>query len=215
MEFLTKLGKHDADVKHESLLQPPTPTQRSHSPDRRSSKSPERGLLGKLIVGSGHHHSHSRPSSSSGSTIHQDHSHSRSHSRSKSQEHPQHQHQHQHQHHALLIALTKRETDLRHQLDLITKEKAETEGYFATLRARFDAEAEWAKNEAHAAETPGEFWERFAAGEEMERRREGLEEREREVRGELEGVERERREIEGSGVDGQREDAGGLNAGGS
>lgn len=76
------------------------------------------------------------------------------------------------------------------------KEKAETEGYFATLRARFDEEAECAKSEAHTAETPGEFWEQFAAGEEMERRREGLERKEREVRGELEGVERERREIE-------------------
>lgn len=200
MEFLTKLGKHDADVKHESLLQPPTPTQRSHSPARQSSPEPERDLLSKLIVGSGHHHPHSRPSSSSGSTIHQDSSHSRSHS--QSQEHPQH-----HQHHAILTALTKRELELRHQLDLITKEKAETEGYFATLRARFDAEAEWAKNEAHAAETPGEFWERFAAGEEMERRREGLERREREVCGELEGVERERREIE-------REDSRGGEGGG-
>lgn len=203
MEFLTKLGKHDADVKHEGLLQPPTPTQRSHSPDRQSSKSPERGLLSKLIVGSGHHHSHSRPSSSSGSTIHQDHSHS--------QEHPHHQHA------ALLTALTKRETDLRHQLDLITKEKAETEGYFATLRARFDAEAEWAKNEAHAAETPGEFWEQFAAGKEMERRREGLERREREVRGELEGVERERREVErgddGEGGGEERKDGTGTETG--
>lgn len=81
----------------------------------------------------------------------------------------------------------------------MTRDKTETEGYFATLRARFDAEAVLAKNEAHASETPGEFWERFAAGEEMEKRKGGLERREREVREELEGVERERRKVEGVG----------------
>lgn len=193
MEFLSKPFKHDADVRHEpGHLQPPTLTQGPPSPNRQLSPEPERDLLSKLIVGSGHHHPHSRPSSSSGSTIHQDHSHSRSHSQSQ-------EHHHHHYHAALLATLTKREAELRHQLDLVTKERTETEGYFATLRARFDEEAELAKNEAHAADTPGEFWERFAAGEEMEKRKEGLERREREVREELEGVERERRKVEGGG----------------
>lgn len=176
MDFLSKL-KHDT-VKHESHLQPPTT---ESLPARQPSPEPERDLLTKLIAGSGHHHpphSRSRPSSSCSSSRHPITSTATS---SKDQR---------------LLALTQREAELRYQLDLLTKEKTETEGYFATLRARFDAEAEWDKNEAHAVETPGVFWERFAAGEEMEARRDWLVRREGEVRGELEGVVRERRGIE-------------------
>ncbi|KAJ4390913.1 hypothetical protein N0V93_004512 [Gnomoniopsis smithogilvyi] len=177
MDFLTKFkhdanGKPGADVKAESHLQPPSTTTQA-PPARQPSPEPERDLLTKLIAGSGHHQhhrSHSRPSSSSGSTIV---------TTNKDR----------------LFALTQRRAELRQQLDRLEKERTETEGYFATLRARFDAEAEWDKNEAHAADTPGEFWERFAAGKEMEKRREGLVRKEGEVRGELEGVEKERREI--------------------
>lgn len=194
MAFLTK-PKHDgSEVKHEAPQLKVSPTKdapRATSgspqppPSPCPSPSPERDLLTKLIAGSGHHHHH-----------HHHHSHSHSHSRPSSSSRSNATHDHHRDNH-----LAQREAELRYKLDLLTREKTENDGFFATLRARFDREAEWDKAEAPhngdaAAETPGEFWERFVGREETERRREELVKREGELLAELAVVERERTQME-------------------
>lgn len=185
MEFLNKF-KHgddddkDVENKHayaDSSVQTGETQTLSHDAPKHDAEEPSRDFLGKLIGGSGHHHRHESgdANKSHGSFLERL---GRKEDREKKQ-----------------LELEKRELELKYELEQVTKEKKDNEGFFDRLKDKFDGDIdkEKSENEQKEEDKPS-FFDKITGKEERERKAAELDRKEAEIRAEMQLVEQQKKE---------------------
>lgn len=186
MDFLDKL-KHEVDGRGQThpTAQSTTVAQEheaGHEPGKHEAE-PERDFLSKLIAGSGQHRASADDDKKPEKLSFLD------------------RLTHKEEREKKGVELERREAELKVELEKVAQEKKKNEGLFERIREHFDGseeeKAEATKQEVHHESAASSFFGKLTGKEEREKKAAELDQKEVELRSELEKVEHEKRENEG------------------
>lgn len=186
MDFLDKLKQGvDGSARGHPTAQSTTSNQEHETRHEgvEHEAEPERDFLSKLIAGSGQHHSSAADDKKPEKLSLLD------------------KLTHKEEREKKAVELAAREVELKAELDKVAHEKKENEGFFERIKDHFDGgdeeNVDSAKHKVHHDNAASSFFDKLTGKEEREKKAAELDQKELELRAELERVEHEKRENEG------------------